>query len=58
MKIEIKKVEKVIEKNNESFQRLINTEKTPAEKYDGLHKLFYCFKGDLYKLFGDEYMGK
>lgn len=55
MKIEIKKIEKVIKLNEGRLREITNDiepESTPGKE---LHRLIHCFMGDLYKLFGDEY---
>ena len=61
MRIEIKKVEKIVKDNGKKFKELINPIQEPnppesaIDKYDKLCKLFHCFMGDLYMLFGNEY---
>jgi len=64
MKIEIEKVEKVIKDNDERFKELKkmhgqpNNLKPTTDRYTNLCRLFSCFIGDLYKLFGDECLPK
>lgn len=56
MEIEIGKVEKVIKDNKKKLDE-IEIEGEPqctTEKYNKLYRLFNCFMGDLYKLFGNE----
>lgn len=54
MKIEIKKIEGVIELNKGRLRGITNyvePESSPAKE---LYRLIHCFMGDLYKLFGNE----
>ncbi len=64
MKIEIDKVKKVIKDNDKNFEELKKIHGQPnninptTDRYTNLCRLFNCFMGDLYTLFGDEYMRK
>lgn len=58
MKIEIGKVEKVIKDNDKKFREILIETKSTFDGYDKVCRLFNCFLGDLYKLFGNEYIGK
>lgn len=62
MKIEIEKIEKVIKDNDEKFLKLKEIHGQPndinptTDRYANLCRLFSCFIGDLYMLFGDEFL--
>ena len=62
IEIEIKKVEKVIKNNQRKFDEIVKREGMGemylVNKYCDLYKLFHCFVGDLYTLFGDECIKK
>jgi len=54
VKIEIEKVKEVIRDNDKKFREILIETTSTLEGYDNVCRLFNCFLGDLYKLFGDE----
>ncbi len=56
MKIDIKKIEKVIELNEGRLRGITNNIEPGSTPAKELYRLIHCFMGDLYKLFGNEYL--